>query len=38
VGEGAVVELRGMARPFPALKALDLDEVIRKVEDAVLKV
>jgi hypothetical protein len=37
VGERAVVELRGMARPFPALKALNLDEAIRKVEDAVFE-
>lgn len=28
-----VVELLGMKRPFPALKALDMEEVIESVRD-----
>lgn len=31
VGGVAVVELRGLKRPFPALKALDMEEVAAKV-------
>ena len=30
-----VVELRGLARPFPALKALDMDHVVKQVVEAV---
>lgn len=30
-----VVELLAMKRPFPPLKALDMDDVIRKVQKAV---
>ena len=29
-----VVDLRGLKRPFPALKALDMDEIIRTVLEA----
>lgn len=29
-----VVDLRGLKRPFPALKALDMDNVIRTVLEA----
>jgi hypothetical protein len=30
-----VVELRGLNRPFPALKALDMDHVVEQVVEAV---
>lgn len=31
-----VVELRGMSRPFPALKSLDMENVVEQVVDALL--
>ena len=30
-----IIELKGMKRPFPALKALDMDEIIEKVLGAI---
>ena len=33
-GEGvekSIVELRGMKRPFPALKSLDMEDVVNKI-------
>jgi len=32
-----IVELRSMKRPFPPLKALDMDEINQKVLDALKK-
>lgn len=32
--EKPVVKLLGMKRPFPALKALDMDEIAEKVKKA----
>lgn len=32
--ETPVLSLVGMARPFPALKALDIDDVVNQVVDA----
>ena len=34
VGDTVVVELRGMKRPFPPLKQLDMDQIIQNVLDA----
>jgi pyruvate/2-oxoglutarate dehydrogenase complex dihydrolipoamide acyltransferase (E2) component len=35
VNERVLVELRGLVRPFPALKALDMDHVVKQVVEAV---
>lgn len=37
VGSKKVVELHGMKRPFPPLKALDMEDVVDQVLDAVKK-
>lgn len=34
VGDAAVLELLDMKRPFPALKALDMDDVAKDVKAA----
>jgi hypothetical protein len=33
--EEPIVELHSMKRPFPALKALDMDEIVAKILEAI---